>query len=67
MSKKPNDIDVRSFSSRADPKWVTVAVAAAHMGLRVRGAQKRLRKLDAELDGRLLNGVATIWRTDLTA
>jgi hypothetical protein len=39
------------------PKWVTVAVAAKLMGLGKRGALKRLVKLDAELEGRLLKSI----------
>jgi len=40
-------------------KWVTVAVAASMMGIGKRGALKRLRKLDADLDGRLLKAIGT--------
>lgn len=39
--------------------WVTVAVAAGLMGIGKRGALKRLRKLDADLDGRLLKAIGT--------
>jgi hypothetical protein len=37
--------------------WVSVAVAAGLMKLGKRGALKRLRKLDADLDGRLLKAI----------
>lgn len=43
---------------RAPPTaWVSVAVAAAHMGLCKRQALRRLRRLDAELGGRLLRAM----------
>lgn len=38
---------------------MTVAVAASMMGLGVRGARKRLKRLDDELHGRLLRPIGT--------
>lgn len=40
--------------SATPPKWVTVAYAATLMKIGKRGALKRLRQLDADLDGHLL-------------
>ena len=37
--------------------WVTVAVAASLMGLCKRQALRRLRRIDAELGGRLLRSI----------
>src|SRR5690349_8882555 len=45
--------------SERPSKWVTVAVAASLMKLGKRGALKRLRKLDSDLDGRLLKAIGT--------
>lgn len=39
--------------------WITVAVAGELLGLGKRGALKRLRKLDADLGGRLLRSIGT--------
>jgi hypothetical protein len=47
------------YVSDVQSKCVTVAVAASMMGLGKRGALKRLRKLDADLDGRLLRAIGT--------
>jgi hypothetical protein len=44
---------------RSEPTWVTVAVAATMMGVGKRAALIRLRKLDADLDGRLLKPIGT--------
>ncbi len=40
-------------------KWVTVAVAASMMGVSERQARRRLKRLDADLDGRLLKPLGT--------
>lgn len=44
---------------RSEPTWVTVAVAAKMMSIGKRAALIRLRKLDADLDGRLLKPIGT--------
>jgi hypothetical protein len=46
-------------SDAQKPKWVTVAVAAALMDLSERQARRRLKQLDADLDGRLLKAIGT--------
>jgi len=43
----------------ATATWVSVAVAAQMMGVGKRAALIRLRKLDADLDGRLLKPIGT--------
>jgi hypothetical protein len=43
----------------SEPTWVTVAVAAQMMGIGKRAALTRLRKLDADLGGRLLKPIGT--------
>lgn len=47
------------MSTDAKPKWVTVVVAASMMGVSERQARRRLKRIDADLEGRLLKPLGT--------
>lgn len=60
FGRPPAGVLIRVARNEVDPdkpRWATVAVAAGLMKIGKRGALKRLRKLDAELDGRLLKAI----------